>query len=383
MGPVSYTQVSLFAACPARYKAERIDGMRGEESLPMRQGSFAHHVLEVYGKRVLADGGMSRPELLRPIFEDAWPTAGLPEIVRMETLRLCEEAARQVVLHKENVAGLESKLAVDEGGEMVDYDSPRAAVRGRIDVLAVQETTQGVALEVVDYKTGRIIVRISEDKQLPLYLALARAVVPQATTFIGKLCYPRHKALRVHEFGAEDLDAVLRWALDIRARIFKAKDEDRFQATPGAACADCPAFWKCEAREKLSAQAVQVPTNDQEAADLVVRAGILDRELGALREALKGFIEANGPISAGGLVADIAAVRRGDYPLADLQGVLARHGLEPTRYLKADSKALKKAVVRYPGLGDDLQGIYQDKTYSKLNIRRLGIESKGEDHEDQ
>lgn len=383
MGPISYTQAALFAACPARYKAERVDKMFRGESLPMAQGSFAHEVLEAYGERVLAEGGGSRPDLVGPIFEQMWPASGLPAIVKNETLRLCEEAARQVVLHRENVVGVEVRAAVDVTGALVDYDAPTAAVRGRLDILAVQGGADGPALEVSDYKTGRLIVRIKEDRQLPLYLALARASLPQATSFIGKLIYPRHKAIRTHEFKAADLDGALAWALEIRNRIEDCLESVvPWAATPGAACADCPLFHACETRKTRSAQQVQVPTTDEDAADLIIQAGMLERQLSELREVLKLYIEANGSLSAGGLIADIKGQRREEYPLGPLKAVLAQHGLPIDKFLKGDNRAIKKAIIRYPGLGDDLRAIAKDKTISKLDIRRVGVETTGESNED-
>ncbi len=381
MSAISYSQASLFAGCPARYKAERIDGIKAQESLPMKQGSFVHLVVEHYSKRVLETGETSKPAIVRGLAEDLWAAGGhgLPEIVKEECIRLAETTARHLSLHPENVVGVELKMALDDEGKLCPYDSPKAALRGRIDRLEIQDGAEPVAI-VWDLKAGRSIDNPKETVQLPLYAAFARAVSPHVKRFIGKFYYPRHQAERTTEIDDGRIDAAVKWALDIRADIearrltMSLEGSANWEATPGAACQDCPLFWSCEARRSLSERTVQIPTGEQEAAKMLIRAEVIKREYAEIREMLRLFIEANGPILAGDLIAEIVTANRYDWPMKWLQGVLAKHGLDPAEFLKGDTRKLKRAAVKYPGLSEDLQAIVVDKTHTELDIRRVGKE---------
>lgn len=372
MGPISYTQAALFAGCPARYKAERIDGMRQPPSLPMRQGSFIHSVIEKYTMRLMESGEISRKGLAADIASSMWDASGLPNIVRDETMWLCENVARDLVIHRNNVVGVELKIAVDETGAFVAYDSPLAAVRGRIDRLEIQ----GETMLVWDLKSGRLIDSAKESKQLQLYLAMARALAPMSGNFVGKFYYPRHEAERVAEFGSADLNAALAWAFRIRGAILEAEASGNWKATPGASCADCPIFHSCAERRRLADSMARPVVTEQDAAEALTRVGVLERELLEIREALKLFVEANGPVEVGGLVADIVARQIQEWPVGDLEGVLSRHGLDPQKFLRGDTRKIRRAIMRYPGLGTDLSAIAIDKTHTRLDIRRVGTEKQ-------
>ena len=384
MGPISYTAASLFSACPRRYKAERIDGMRPPDTLPKLQGAFLHSVLEEYGKRMLENGEGASVLKADGIFESMWDGVahGLPLTAKEDCRRLVAVAARFLSFNEETVVGLELRLAVDEGGNLVDWDAPDAAVRGIIDALEIQ----GDTLIVRDYKTGRLVDDPKSSKQLALYLALARTVHPGISKFIGKLYYPRFDAERVAEIRAETMAGALAWALDVRRKIGENLRGGEFEVwaeTPGAACAECPLFWSCESRKKISGQELRVPLTENDAQGMVQRAEILERELSETREMLKLYIDANGPIEIGGLVADLKGSHRLTFPIKELLGVLARHGLDYMRYVNGNTKALKKAALKYPGLQGDLDAILDDKTSVKLDIRRIGAEQKIKGEEDE
>lgn len=387
MGPISYSQAKLFSDCPAKFKAERIDGMRPESSLPMKQGSFVHLVTEVYSKRLLETGEASRPELAKAIGEELWAKGGhgLPDLVKDDCLRVAERVARHIILVKKDVVGVELEVALDHRGRLVPWDSPQAAVRGKLDRLEASTDDQGSYMLVWDLKAGRSIDNPDESVQLALYGALARVIMPTAGRFEGRLYFPRHETERVTELSKSRMDSALKWALDVRAAIVAAKKSGVWNETPGRACSDCPRFWVCDKRKEMAAYQVRIPQTEDDAAEMVLRLEVLGREMSELREMLALFIDRHGEITVGGLVADILPKVTWKFPTKQLLKLLERFRMDPAKYLKSDNRRLKLAVAKTPGLGPALEAIGENETRTQLDIRRFGQESKniGEENENQ
>lgn len=386
MTAISYTAARLFEDCPARYKAERIDGIKAEPSLPMKQGAFVHATVEAYSKKVLefGEGGNA---LARSLGEHLWRNAahGLPEIVKEECLRLSVTTAEAISLDPDKVIGVEVEIAVDEQGGLVPYDSESAAVRGRIDRLEVSDAPEGSALVVWDLKAGRAIENPNESVQLPLYTALARAI-QSASKFIGKLYYPRHEVERVAEISSDRADAALKWALDIRSKVSALRAaRGAWPETPGRGCAECPLYWTCESRKRVAGRHIAIPQTESDAAEMVIKAELLSREISEIKEMLKLFVERNGAIQVNGLVADIAPRYTYKWPVKRLLEVLAKRGIDFAGLVKGDTRRLSRAALKHPGLGDELEAIRDDKTSTALSIRRFGSEPKifGGDDEDK
>ena len=65
-----------------------------------------------------------------------------------------------------------------------------------------------------------------------------------------------------------------------------------------------------------------------------------------------------------------------DEEVDEVVQVCIRHGLDPQKYLRGDTRKLKRAITKYPGLAADLSAIATDKTSTRLDIRRVGTETQ-------
>ena len=376
MSAISYSQARLFSECPAKFKAERIDGIKPEASLPMKQGSFVHAVTEAYSNRLRDIGKEQDVDLALNIAEDLWAVGAysLPEIVKEDCFRLVREVAQNVLIRKAVIVGVECPVALDYRGRLVPFEDQSAVVRGRLDRL---EIDNGV-LTVWDLKAGRVIDNPAESVQLALYVALGRAISPDIEEFVGKLYFPRHNVERVAKITAGRADAALKWVLGIGAKIKEAKASGVFHETPGAGCSDCPLFWSCEARKRLAVPGdIRVPETEDAAATMVLRAEVLSRELSELRELLKLWVDRNGSIQVGGVVADIGIVNRIKWKIPQLRAFLELQCNEPyfMKYVKGDTTKLKRLAVKYPIFAERMSEFSENKSGTKLNIRRFGSEA--------
>jgi len=377
MWPISYSQARLFSDCPARYKAEKLDKMKSEASLPMKIGAFLHTVAEHCAIAIVEGRDVPGEDLGTHALEADWLTEahGLPEALHHDCLRLARQTAKRMTFYPKDVVGIEVNAAVDAIGNVVAYDDPGAAVRGRLDRLDARAEGGGTVVTVWDLKTGRAIENPEDSVQLALYGAFARAIEPDAASYMGKLYYPRYDSERSCELSQARMDGALKWAMDIRTEIEQSLAiRGAWRATPGRGCHDCPCFWTCEPRRLLSAEKVTVPQTEADAAAMVIRAEVLSRESAEIREMLQLFIKANGPIEVNGLVADIRARHTCRWPIKELLAVLRTRGLDSMKYLKGDTRKLRATAERLVGFGEDLDRIVDDRTTTELNIRRFGTQ---------
>ena len=296
----------------------------------------------------------------------------LPEMLREECLRLTAQTAEAIVLCSESVIGIEVMIALDASGKVVPFDSPEAAVRGKIDRLETASGDNGPLGVVWDLKSGRVIDNPSESKQLALYGALAKRVVD--LPLVGRLYYPRYNVEREAPISDRRAEEALAWAMHCRDQIIQCSMMSHWPESPGRGCRDCPRFWQCETRGRLFRGEPVVPMDEDAAARLMREIDIGARMLSERRDLLRLWVERNGPLAADGLYADLTAVHRYRWHMGKLVDLLQNRGLDYRRFIKADNQRLKKEAARDPGLAALLADLCDDRSSTKLDIRGTGQE---------
>jgi len=378
MIPISFTSGRLFETCPARFRAEKVrvgDGstrVSAPKSHPMQVGIFMHRALEFYLKELIQKGAASDYDAMSRIFESEWAASGTQfvESDYGELQDLMVKTREGISLeHPEQVIGAELALALDRDWRRVDWDSPAAFLRMRLDRLEVDESAGRVL--VWDYKTGYKMIEAKDSLQLKLYAAAARKIINAApgVVFVGELFFAREELTKSAEFTEADLNEGMRWAEGIFARVQRAEKANAWPATVGAGCMECPIFDDCaEAKKGVS----DLPPRDMtEARALAGRLIVVDREYGSLAERLKLWITANGPVDENGMLVEMALCDKREFPMAALKDVLDRYGIELLPVLKADTKALRKAARKNAPLQADLDAIAVDHSYRKFQLRRI------------
>lgn len=163
MGPLSYTQISLYQSCPLSYKLQYIDGLRRKEKWYFSFGSTIHSCAEHFF-RVKVPPPPTLEELLR-FYEKTWLSEGYPS---------AEEEARYKAYGRQlltsfwmiHSADFRMPIAVER---QFNIDIGGVKVRGYID--RIDKLDSG-GLYIVDYKTSQGLFTkadLETDLQLTLY----------------------------------------------------------------------------------------------------------------------------------------------------------------------------------------------------------------------
>lgn len=352
--------------CRARYRwshgdAEAEGRIEGpiEEPLALRVGSYVHRVLERVGREMLRIGAVVTPQeptLASTIDHEIEADREAADVVvanRAEALLEREEVL--VALDWSRTTAIELPWTLDLGDGW--------SARGIFD--RVDEDREWNAVEVVDWKTGRVLGGpLEEDAQALLYLAGARALWPEA------------KRVRFTQVWLALLPVVwprsIDWTpdLDRRARAAGRSVLEEIHreiawaplAEPSVICRTCPHVARCPlyAGEEDRGEAIVVATAESlvlqterartrtKVYDRIARAG--ERELRALLEleGEEGFLAADRRVAIRTTRGRRSWGRaRPDDVAAALRGTIGR--TPPLESLTATRSTAVEAFVR--GLG--------------------------------
>lgn len=371
--PVSYSSAKLFEECPARFEAEKIRKVKGPKPLHMIVGIFLHEVTEAYLKhlqRTQVAHDMAYADRLFAQFWDERPSE-IPEAAHEELVGLWETMKLELVMSNiDEMIEAELKLALRADWTRTEWTAEDAWLRLKIDRL---EIGGNYIARIWDLKTGHKIETPEESKQGKVYgAALARAF-PKVQGVRFGLYYPRVRQYKEIEFGPKDLEEGARWITGVSKRIDAAAAEGRFRPTPGPACQDCPIFYDCEKRKELST--VEIPRDSGMAGDLFERLLMVERERGDITEALKQWVENNGPVEVNGMIANYQLKERLEFPIAQLIPILNSRGVGLAKVLKADSKKLEKFARKDDALRVAVEAIKVNKSTTAFTIKRAGSDN--------
>lgn len=370
MRPISYSQANLYERCPARYKAERIDGIQAPKSHPLLVGLFMHKVLEMYLDHLIAGGLKSDYAALERFFEEAWKGEQGQVFIESDYVELRELMmnTREGVLleNPAHVVGAELAIAVDIHWNKVEWDDPAAFLRMRLDRLDVDDNGKAI---VWDYKTGYKVEAPEESRQLKLYSATVAQLIPRVTSSSGELYYARKEIWRKADYKPDDLEEAKRWILGVYHRISQSLETAHWPATPGAGCGDCPVFEGCEAR-KTTTTALP-PRSREEAEAILGRYAMNDRERKEMQEQLKLWIAQNGPVETAGIMVELAPTIKKEYPIGLLEVTLKTMGFELRHFIKADTDEIKKKSKKDPQFARQVEAIATEKSTTTFTLRRL------------
>ena len=271
---------------------------------PRLLGSVAHALLERYLRETLRRG--ARPPLARvsalaaALVEQGDVPDASTELIR-EAAELVTRWLTQWTVPVEHLVAVEHALAVDASGRRVAWEAPDAFIRGRLDLVGVEQQHA----TVLDWKSGWV----SEDEEglrvawAPgLYAALLWAWAPRLEQISVEYHYLRTgRVARVALTRAEAAET-LAWARALASRIAVAlatpEDPGAFPPRPSTACGTCPWVNRCPAGQAALEAMDEAPIPDDAEARRL--AGLLlagEARVGRLRERLKAVPA--GPGAAG------------------------------------------------------------------------------------
>lgn len=357
----SHSRLALYDRCPAAYDLRYHQNVPEEPSDPLMEGSITHRAIADYNRHLIHHRLETDLTAVAGITRLAWqtekhslPAAKLPEIERtMETF------ARSHALDYGSVVGVEEWF---RGLTVAGVD-----FRGIRDLLQIT----GATAIVRDYKTDwqvRSQADVEGDFQLAVYAWATAKEYPQLDKIVAVLDFVRHRVERQVEFDRADTAAVEE---RLAAMIARVRADKKFAPTPGAQCSWCSYTNRCPAVAALSGQGKPVIVTAEDAVRVAGELALLERQVAERKQALQGYCNLAGPVTAGGLawgfwktdsraIEDLAAFRR----------VLAKHGLDPDLYLRVDAAATKK-LWRDDKLAAALEAISVDRSYTRFDSRKV------------
>ena len=242
---LSYSSISTYETCPAKYRFQYEERLPTAPSPALSFGDSLHRALHRFHARPVPVAP-SLPELLE-MLEDVWVSEGYADPAEEQTYR---EHARQVLAqyHRENAHAYRIPAALEFRFEIEVEGITLSGVIDRMDRIP------GGGYEIIDYKTNRRLPpreRIDRDLQLSIYHLAAREVwgiEPERLTLYYLLPNQRMSTARTRE----DLDELRRRIAIVAERI----QAGRFEPRQNPLCdwcefqARCPLFRHAHEREQ-------------------------------------------------------------------------------------------------------------------------------------
>jgi RecB family exonuclease len=354
---VSPSRLEAWDRCPAAYRFEYVLQLPQPvgDQRPRLLGSVAHALLEEYVQEAIRTG--TRPPVGRvdaiaaAVVERSRVPQASAELTR-DAAALVTRWLAQWVAPVDHVVAVEHALAMDASGSRVEWDSPDAFLRGRLDLV----TVAGQQASVLDWKSGWV----SEDDEglrlawAPgLYAALLWAWAPRLEAISVEYHYLRTgRVARVGLTRAEAAET-LGWARALAARIAAAlaapDDPGAFPPRPSTACGTCPWVNRCPAGQAALEAMDEAPiADDTEARRL---AGLLltgEARIGRLRERLKLYLQDREPLALDRMDLGFFPTK-GRYDPAAVFRAATEAGVDPWPLLATDGRTLATFLKRQPG----------------------------------
>jgi hypothetical protein len=258
--------------------------------------------------------------------------------------------ARGVILLEHAVA-VEHALAIDADGRQVEWDTPEAFLRGRLDLVAMQ----GRQATVCDWKSGWVT---EDDETLPwvwapgCYAALLWAWAPRVKAVTVEYHYLRTGRVARTVLTRADAAETLAWARTTASRIGQAlatpNDLGAFPPRPSTACGTCPWVNRCPAGQSALEAMDEAPIPDDTEARRL--AGLLlagEACVARLRDRLRQYLQDREPLALEGVELGFFPTK-GRYDPAAVFRAATEAGIDPWPLLATDSRALVTFLKRRP-----------------------------------
>jgi RecB family exonuclease len=226
----SPTRIDLYLFCPRAYHLYYDRGLKwGGMSAGYAFGGSLHRTLQVFHERGGAEN-VSVDELLDQLRE-RWSDAGYGTAEEADA----HLQAGQALLEQYHSRSAEPGRETLWTEKTVQHRYEEFVLFGKVDRL---DRRPDGALEVVDYKSGRLTVTEEEVRgslTLAIYQLLVARANPGTPVYTGIFCVRSCQSAAVLR-TAEELDAVEREVTEVVRRILR--DEEK-RALPGRQCRDC------------------------------------------------------------------------------------------------------------------------------------------------
>ncbi len=377
---VSFSKLGAFESCPLQYWLRHVLKLPVAPARAPELGNVVHEAIaaELQGQ----DGMKLAQELVHknPLLD---VEKDLPAALKM--VEGCRRYFRPLSAHAERLVEEWLEVELDQG----------YILRGRADLVEVDPNT----VLITDWKTNWEVFSLEDTCQLDLYARWAAVRFPGRRVMVRLrfLRYGPRKGIVMRESTPEHQEMAMNWARGLVARIREAGRLPRsvgFPACPGRTCKTCSHSVQCLF---LRAQELAVPDDAPqdllqavlngvvpeasglaEAQELGLWILVLERSLSVIKDRLRSFTEAHGPVVAGG--EQFGIFFRASAECGDSQSfgtALTEAGINPWEHVQWDPDWLKQ-FFKSP-LGEKLKEQFFTETAEAYFWHRVAGEEAGQD----
>ncbi len=305
--PYSSSRLDV-AECPHRFNRQYITKeLVDEGSSASNRGNVVHEVFEYILQQKMAKKTPTWAEveavLIKKLAEYEVPDFGSQELC----LKAVQNFLNTPLFGIETILGTEEKLAVKlVDGKFVqcDYEDPDAYVRGKMDILMIDDNNIAT---VIDHKTQQFI-QDADTFQMGMYAWLVAKCYPYVTAVktILHFCHPDLNFFsKPHLWDKNEINNVESM---IKVRIGLIESLPNHNAVANGFCCYCPIKGECPKLEswlkkntavfKLKAKPPLTPQEAQEYAEALHVMTETEKEA---KDRLKTFVKAVGPVMIRGV----------------------------------------------------------------------------------
>ena len=348
----SVSSITKFDYCPARYKAEYLEGMKGGKNLAMLYGSLVHEAIEKVNVKTPVNG-MLDPEDVRTIWNEVYTE----EKDRKTALDVFSFDSYQMGLngllkYAERFVEVSALISAEQ---LLEIDFKGRKIQARLDIAEILPSGD---LRVIDAKSGGKIPsreEVSADFQLAVYAVVLRQMFPDLQK------YPKIIA-GYYSFGAGVLVSVEKTEQSIidasdylEVCLKRMEEEKEYRDKINNRCNDCPIKINCKSyMEFVSQQAGEIAYVDLISGDpqaLVKEyekaksyASLSEKRQDAIKLLLEAEVTANGPLAVEDGVYKLIDTHKNPYSVqaSDYTSLKKIKGVSKPADKKTDKKGEKK-----------------------------------------
>lgn len=389
----SYSRMSTYVQCPARYKFKYVDRLTQivSEQSEFAFGRACHLGFKEYDEHLKASGQKRALRFLKnriPIWYANTPHVNPGRYD--EFRRLMMLFARNHRVSAQNIAACELVLTVDSDGKPCDTESPEAFLIAKIDRLDMfPERNLAV---ITDYKTARS--GSADPFQLFVYAVAVAFHYPEVEAFemlFDFVRYQYQKSARSARGLTLSLSrkSILQWWDYIKNLAGTIESDPTYPPTVSSGCETCPYLLKCPAKPQIPLQ-----VDNRECAERLGHAIlILENNLRRIREIMVRHLEQSeiGFVKVGDVSFSLEAYQHLTADSLPLLVELQKQNVKPgviDQLLRVDSMGLKEVIRQNKDLAEILSSLVLANGYVKLTHKKdekkfpdLGVQFSNADGE--
>lgn len=266
LSPYSLTRLTAYERCPRFFCFRYVKGLPEIVESTGQFGSIVH-------------------EAIASALKGETPTLeGLPleEIPRAKSMvDFAVEISKSLGL----IRGIETRFAVNENFEFVDWDN--AFLRGIIDLIVEDPLTE--SLQIWDWKTGRSRPSFY---QLAFYSWVVERSLKRKVQRAGYILLSSRQRLEF-EIDEEEIEYAVKKTYYLIQRI---ESDESWEPRPGNHCAYCSYVSMCPLVKEIQAKDIPALRTPEEAREVAQLALVLEQKLKRYKQLLREYLLTRGPV---------------------------------------------------------------------------------------